>query len=423
MVKKQRTRGATQRIHFTEGRIASLRATEKTVKVYDTQVQHLGLKLLPNGRKVYFWWRAVAGKATWKTIGDSPEIQLGDARSKAQSYDILLANWKKDACAGKNPFKLQTRGAVPTFRQLVESYIANHLREESLNPVRAERDTRLMVKKRFGSWLDRPIDEITVADVLAVKAACGKGKYAVRAHVQFISTLFNWAAGKRDGKINFWDVANPAKDISVPKKERRKRFLQPEEMVRFNEELEKEKHKVLRDVLTLLLATGARKSNVYAMRWADVSFELKRWHVPMSKSGEGYEVQLSPAALKVLESRHREAGTETFVFPARSKSGHLADVKKNWREFRKRCGFPDVRLHDLRRTRGSYLAISGVSLQQIGAVLGHKSLGSTEVYAQLHSEATAKALATGDRTMKKMMQQAEKRIEAHALLTSEASRD
>ncbi len=406
-------RAATRRLSFTEGRIANLRTPEKTIKIYDSQVQRLGLKLLPNSRRVYFWWRAVAGKPVWKTIGDSPEIQLGDARSKAQEYDILLANWKKDGCAGENPFERQVRASVPTFKELVEAYIVNHLRHESLNPVRAEYQTRQMVKKRFGSWLDRKINDITVDDVLAVKQACGKKKYAARAHVKFVATLFNWSAGSLDGKINFWKVTNPAADVSVPKKEKRKRFLQPDELVRFNAELEKEKHHVLRDVLVLLLATGARKGNVYAMRWQDVSFELKKWHVPMSKSGEGYEVNLSPAALKVLERRRREiAETETFVFPARSKSGHVEDVKKRWIEFRKSCGLPDVRLHDLRRTRGSYLAISGVSLQQIGAALGHKSLGSTEVYAQLHDEATAKALETGDRTMAKMMRQAEKRIEA-----------
>jgi integrase len=145
----------------------------------------------------------------------------------------------------------------------------------------------------------------------------------------------------------------------------------------------------------------------------------------MSKSGESYEINLMPAALKVLERRRREiAETETFVFPARSESGHVCDVKKRWFEFRKSCGLPDVRLHDLRRTRGSYLAISGVSLQQIGAVLGHKSLGSTEIYSRLHNEAITKALETGDRTMTRMMRQAEKRIEAKkpAQLTAEASR-
>jgi integrase len=411
-------RAATRRLHFTEGRIASQKTSEKAEKIYDSQVKSLGLKLLPNGRRVFFWWRSVGGVPTWRTIGDSPQIMLGDARSKAQSYDIMLANWKKDGCPPPNPFdKPVSSAAVPTFRELVEAYIVNHLRENSLNAKRAEYGTRQAVKKRFSAWLDRPIDKITVEDVLAVKQACGKKKYAIRAHVQFVSTIFNWAAGERDGRINFWQVENPAKDISVPKKEKRKRFLQPEEMVKFNAELGKEEHKVLRDVLTLLLATGARKGNVFEMRWTDISFELKRWHVPMSKSGEGYEVQLMPAALKVLERRRREiAKEEPFVFPAHSKSGHVTDVKKQWTAFRKRCGFPDVRLHDLRRTRGSYLAISGVSLQQIGAVLGHKSLGSTEVYARLHADATAKALETGDAMMKKMMRDAEKRIEEHALL-------
>lgn len=128
-------------------------------------------------------------------------------------------------------------------------------------------------------------------------------------------------------------------------------------------------------------------------------------------------MSLVPAALKALERRRGEvAEEEPFVFPARSTSGHVCDVKKHWVAFRERCGFPDVRLHDLRRTRGSYLAISGGSLQKIGAVLGHKSLGSTEVYAQLHSEATEKALETGDRTMQRRMRQAEKPIERQALL-------
>ncbi len=413
MVKQQRTRGATKRVHFTEARIAGQKVPEKTGKVYDTQVKSLGLKLLPNSRRVFFWWRSVNGKPLWKTIGDSPAIQLGDARSKAQEFDIRLANWKKDDCVGVNPFKIEARAAVPTFKELTEAYIVNHLRESSLNAKRAEYGVRQMIKKRFGSWLDRPIDEITVADVLAVKKACGQKKYSQRAHVQFVSTLFAWSAGARDGKLNFWNVENPAKDISVPKKEKRKRYLQPEELARYFAELEKEEHKVLRDVLVLLLATGARKGNVFEMRWQDVSFELERWHVPMSKSGEGYDVQLQPAALKVLERRRREiAQIETFVFPSRSKSGHLMDVKKNWTEFRKRCGFPDVRMHDIRRTTGSYLAISGVSLQKIGRVLGHKSMGSTEIYSQLHADAVASALETGNATMTRMMKQAEKRIEA-----------
>ena len=421
MVKKTR-RAATKRAHFTERRLEAMPVPDKRAIVYDARTKELGLKLEPSGAKTFFWFRSVpdegqpyrSGKPLWKTIGPWPAITLDSARAKAEEYNVTLANWRKDGCHAPSPFRTAGPMHVPTFGQLVESYVENQIRPNTLHPVRAERDVRYAVGKYFRTWLERPLDAITVADVLKVKQACGRHRYAANEIVGLARRLFNWSVGRRDGKLNFWSVANPAADVSVfeIKDRKRKRFLQPAELVRFNEELEKELHRDLRDVLVLLLATGARKGNVYEMQWADVSFELGKWHVPMSKSGEGYEVNLTPAAVQVLERRRREfADTETFVFPAKSKSGHITDVKKRWAAFRNRCGFTDVRLHDLRRSRGSYLAIGGVSLQQIGAVLGHKSLGSTEIYARLHDEAIAKALTTGDATMKRMMTQARKRTQ------------
>jgi len=42
-----------------------------------------------------------------------------------------------------------------------------------------------------------------------------------------------------------------------------------------------------------------------------------------------------------------------------------------------------VRIHDLRRTCASWLAINGSNLPVIQSMLNHKSLTSTQVYAQL----------------------------------------
>jgi integrase len=168
-------------------------------------------------------------------------------------------------------------------------------------------------------------------------------------------------------------------------------------------------------VLTLLLSTGARKSSVYAMRWQDVSFELCNWTIPMSKSGESYEVPLTAAAMEVLERRRREAKEgAVFVFPAHSRTGHINDIKKRWAIFRKAAGLGDVRLHDLRRTRGSYCAIGGESLQKIAAVLGHKSIQSTQIYARLMEETASSTSLVADETMKKMMGEARKRAKRAA---------
>ncbi|MEP7169625.1 MAG: tyrosine-type recombinase/integrase, partial [Bacteroidota bacterium] len=40
--------------------------------------------------------------------------------------------------------------------------------------------------------------------------------------------------------------------------------------------------------------------------------------------------------------------------------------------------------HDLRRTFGSYQAITGASLHVIGKSLGHKSSQATQIYARLN---------------------------------------
>ena len=51
--------------------------------------------------------------------------------------------------------------------------------------------------------------------------------------------------------------------------------------------------------------------------------------------------------------------------------------------YRKRAGVPDVRVHDLRRTLGSWLTAQGYSLTLVGKALGHRSLRATQVYARL----------------------------------------
>jgi integrase len=48
----------------------------------------------------------------------------------------------------------------------------------------------------------------------------------------------------------------------------------------------------------------------------------------------------------------------------------------------KEAGIQDLRLHDLRRILGSYMAMGNQSLQMIGKVLGHKSPSATQIYSR-----------------------------------------
>jgi integrase len=76
------------------------------------------------------------------------------------------------------------------------------------------------------------------------------------------------------------------------------------------------------------------------------------------------------------------------------------DPKKGWHRILKRAGIIDLHLHDLRRTLGSYMAMTGASLSVIGNVLNHKDVTTTrKVYAHSAGEAELAARQIAHRMM------------------------
>lgn len=154
-----------------------------------------------------------------------------------------------------------------------------------------------------------------------------------------------------------------------------------------------------RDLILLALLTGARRSNVAAMRWVDLDLEEGVWRIVKTKNGTPQNVTLSPLAISVLKARSTLypieearilAGCETpeshpvgFVFPGSGKAGHIFDPRKAWERLLVDAGLENFRFHDLRRTLGSWQARTGASLPVIGKSLNHKTLQATQIYARL----------------------------------------
>lgn len=179
-----------------------------------------------------------------------------------------------------------------------------------------------------------------------------------------------------------WSGINPSLGIKKFKEQSRDRFIQPDELPRFFEALNEELNYTIRDYIWISLLTGARKSNVLAMRWQDVNFARKEWRIPDTKNGEALTVHLSDQAIEILESREKLG---EFVFSSElSSKGYLQDPKKAWARILKKAGIENLRIHDLRRTLGSWQVATGASLPVIGKSLGHKSSKATEVYARLN---------------------------------------
>jgi integrase len=368
-------------MNITEKGIAAIEPSAKRQQFMADDLPGFGFRVDPNGRRSFFYQIKHDGTMLFRSLGESPAVSVKDARASATEWAGKVAKWRSAGCpAEANPFAKATKSDVPTFGEAFEKYITDHIRKNSLNPDKAEADRRYLAKKYLGQLADKPLNKITTNDVLKCRAAC-KGSYGQNSIVETVRAVFNWSSR------NFHKCENPAAEIEANRKKSRKRFLQPEELKAFFAAILSEPNRDARDVFVLLLATAARKSNVLGMRWRDVDFKRAVWMIPTSKNGEPYPVTLSATMFKVLKARADELPRGEYVFPADSASGHITDVKHVWGEFRERAGIPDVRLHDLRRTRGSYAAMSGESLFAVGKMLGHKDSRSTQVYAHLNDVA------------------------------------
>ncbi len=65
----------------------------------------------------------------------------------------------------------------------------------------------------------------------------------------------------------------------------------------------------------------------------------------------------------------------------------------------RRNGFTRLHIHDLRRSLGSWQAITGASLSIIGKSLGHKSPDSTMIYARLSLDPVRQSVNTATAAM------------------------
>jgi integrase len=425
----------TKRLHLTDRRIEALPTPVKTTSVYDAKTPALGLRLMPTGRRTFFWWRAVAGKPKWVTVGEWPDVKLegpNGARAKAEELNVRLNNWKKDGCRPPNPFEKPADDGVLTLERLAELYIERQVLPHAAHPERAAKKLRDTLTRYLPDWKSKELSEIRRSDVLTRHARLGRGVGLTRKKrhgnesgrttanhtVDTVRTLYNWAI---DNEL--WTGTNPAR---LRKKQRfaepaRNRCLGPEELVRLLAACAASKNPDLADFVQLSLATGQRKKTVMRARWDAIDIANQTWRLAASetKNRRDFTIELSPAAVRVLRGRlAKRAANTAWVFPGIDPARPRFDFNQGaWRKLLKeaRLDYPrssplNFRGHDLRHTYVSYGVMAGRSLEQVGAAVGHLSPASTRRYAHLAQAVQRETVLAGELEMQKRIAAAQKRL-------------
>jgi integrase len=126
-------------------------------------------------------------------------------------------------------------------------------------------------------------------------------------------------------------------------------------------------------------------------RWDDLDWDRGQLRLPQTKSGDEQTATLSAPALAILQATPRLDGNP-FIFPGHIKQRHLVNIAKPWDRIRTAAGMPDLRLHDLRRSVGSWMTQAGVDLNLIKDALRHADLNTTLTYARLGADAARDAM-------------------------------
>jgi len=372
--------------NFTKQFLQSLKAPASgRLYVADTREKGLSVYVTPNGIITFFVRKRINGRDERVVIGRYPETTLEQARTQALSI-------KSQVAQGKDPIEDKRRmRADITFAEMFQEFMERYSKKQKRSWQYDERE----VNKFLPHWFKRKASTISKQEIqiLHERVRDENGLYQANRLLERISSIFNRA-------IEWgWQGTNPSHGVRKFREKSRDRFLQPDELPRFFMALDEEDNQTAKDYIMLSLLTGGRKANVLAMRWEEISFNRAEWRIPETKNGDPLTVALSTQAIEILNNRRAKTNSE-WVFPAvSSKSGHFTDPKRAWQRVLARAGIKDLRIHDLRRSLGSWQASTGASGFVIGKSLGHKSQQATQIYARLNLDPVRESIERATQAM------------------------
>ena len=391
-------------IKISKRTVDALKPTGKRFTVMDAELKGFCVRVSVSGKKSYgFRYRVGGGRAgreRWLTIGAHGKVTADQARDIAK-------RWAADTASGGDPAKdCDENRSAPTMTEFLDRYLSDHVHKHNKPKTQAEvaRQIETVIRPVLGKI---KIREVERADIAKLHASMSDTPYAANRALALLSKAFELAEtwGYRPGNTN------PCRRVTRFREKRRERFLSASEFAALGETLRMAEegplvHKNRRNAvrvnpqailaIRLLIFTGARVSEVLALRWEWINWDAQRAELPDSKTGAKHLILPAPA-LELLRNIDRPVDDIGFVVRGGRNGSNpkvpLTNYKDPWLTIRSTAGLDDVRIHDLRHSFASVAASGGMSLPLIGGLLGHSNPATTARYAHLADDPKQAAAA------------------------------
>jgi len=273
-------------------------------------------------------------------LGRFPEISVQEARDLAKDELRRME-------LGRNPH--QARKPALTVRAAVEEYLkgAVDLRPRTVDGYRYHLDHYIDPKadaKRKVDWTiigNLPLSDLgnkpAIESNLHLELSKSCGKATANGVMRTISASYNGMLA-----LAMELPPNPVTHKGVirwHRLKRRDRRIGEDGFASWGEKLQTVANPIRRALRLFLLLTGQRDEATRTMMWKDVHFKRGRIHYPAPKGGEvaAFDLPMSSHVKQVLEFVQTFSTEEwafpgsEFVWPAHSKTGHIAESKEQRR--------------------------------------------------------------------------------------------
>lgn len=409
---------------LTDRYLQNLKPTGKRQTISDQLCQGLSLRIGVSGKKSWsFMGRDCHGKSRTETIGRYPDVTLKAARQQADELRRVFASVEALASHLRPPAIKEEVTLLDLLLEAEDKFSATKKIWQQRGKANAASTARQVITTVFGPVLHRPAVELSAEKASALiqaytpKSKARTGKTTANGQASkaliYLRTVFNWASNRTPRFQKIGAGRTPAlllADLSViydPSIEdpmitgERDRVLSVAELgcilphLKVTETTKVEWWKVdLRPIAQrFILLTLARREEVEAARWKDISLEGRSW-TKRVKGGHRVTHPLSNAAVALLKGLPGYAcrKDDELVFP-NQEFGSLGNWNRSKLKLQEISSIENWHRHDLRRTGATILSLLGVPAQAVDTLLSHKNPLSKEAvspalqsYAKLAKE-------------------------------------
>lgn len=336
-----------------------------------------------------YWWASF--KSGRKTIRRSTRVKVADDPTGEAAEKIRAAWIANPPITTPNVVIHDAECRVPVlWEELVLQYL-EHL-ERKIRPSTLTRYEKAL--KRVAPHFMGGAIETTKAQVKAWirhERAEGYAQSTINNALACMQGMYRWAIDELE-----MDISNPWAGRSETPDNARNRYLTRDEVNRLLEaSRESERLQHMEPFIVLAINTGMRHQELMALTWdrVDLDAGVISFLGSDQKSGRSAAIPINANARRALLSLRTSS---PWVF-AHGNGKPRRTMRSSWETLCRQCGIEDAKLHDLRRTFGSWLVQSGVPIHTVSKLMRHADVSITaKVYAHLSAETLREATAVLD---------------------------